>query len=428
MSLRKEKQEEKIKNSKRLIKKVKKQVKGITLIALVITIIVLLILAGIALNLTIGQNGIFSRAEIAANTWRNAETNEQLAMGKLEDLIGEAMGEAKEGTLAWMYEQAEKEGCTNDDGICDNPNHLHIGDYVNFENQVIEYLESDEVPSHKIEVEVASSDTGMSETQHFTVNSSTNQVKWRVLGYDSQKKEVKLKAELPLQTSDEGSEGMLYLCGAEAYLYAPDRLDSIAKEIYGGIDIVTEARSMKIDDINTLFCISEEEIKSKDVMPTMNRSSYEYGDSLSSITGVTPDDFMNYLNEIKETHPEVACSEEYTVGLRTDFTSKYSKPLTNETVTGYAYMINDGSMEIPPESASNPMIEMIINPSSTIYDLLFKDATYETSGAYWLSSSGVREFDGGGDASFGPGMVCVAWRYEPHWLHPRHVPLVRRNA
>ncbi len=65
-------------------KKLKKDVQGITLIALVVTIIVLLILAGIALNLTIGQNGIFSRAQTAANTWRNAETNEQLAMGELE--------------------------------------------------------------------------------------------------------------------------------------------------------------------------------------------------------------------------------------------------------------------------------------------------------------------------------------------------------
>ena len=67
------------------IRKLKKQVKGITLIALVVTIIVLLILAGIALNLTIGQNGIFSRAQKSVNTWRNAETNEQLAMGELED-------------------------------------------------------------------------------------------------------------------------------------------------------------------------------------------------------------------------------------------------------------------------------------------------------------------------------------------------------
>ncbi len=65
------------------IKKIKKQVKGITLIALVVTIIVLLILAGVALNLTIGQNGVFQRAQDAANTWRNAETNEQSALNDL---------------------------------------------------------------------------------------------------------------------------------------------------------------------------------------------------------------------------------------------------------------------------------------------------------------------------------------------------------
>ena len=48
---------------KEKILNIKKQVKGITLIALVVTIIVLLILAGVALNLTIGQNGIISRAK-----------------------------------------------------------------------------------------------------------------------------------------------------------------------------------------------------------------------------------------------------------------------------------------------------------------------------------------------------------------------------
>ena len=52
---------------------------------MVVTIIVLLILAGIAINLTIGQNGIFTRAQKSVNTWRNAETNEQLEMGELED-------------------------------------------------------------------------------------------------------------------------------------------------------------------------------------------------------------------------------------------------------------------------------------------------------------------------------------------------------
>ena len=69
------------------IRKIKQQVKGITLIALVVTIIVLLILAGVALNLTIGQNGIFTRAQDAANTWKNAEANEQLALEEGADII-----------------------------------------------------------------------------------------------------------------------------------------------------------------------------------------------------------------------------------------------------------------------------------------------------------------------------------------------------
>ena len=40
------------------MKKFKRQVNGITLIALVVTIIILLILAAVAINLSIGQNGI----------------------------------------------------------------------------------------------------------------------------------------------------------------------------------------------------------------------------------------------------------------------------------------------------------------------------------------------------------------------------------
>ena len=86
------------------IKKIKKQVKGITLIALVVTIIVLLILAGIALNLTIGENGLFTRAQNAANTWKNAETNEQSAMNDLSSwmdqyLNGNGGEEDNQGTI-----------------------------------------------------------------------------------------------------------------------------------------------------------------------------------------------------------------------------------------------------------------------------------------------------------------------------------------
>ena len=96
---RKEENQEKTnkKRSKKItMKKLKKQVKGITLIALVVTIIVLLILAGVAINLTIGQNGVFQRAQGAAATWRNAESNEQLAMQEGSDLIDQYINEKQD--------------------------------------------------------------------------------------------------------------------------------------------------------------------------------------------------------------------------------------------------------------------------------------------------------------------------------------------
>ena len=44
-----------------------KKNKGITLVALVVTIVVLLILAGVSINLVLGNNGIIARAKDAAD-------------------------------------------------------------------------------------------------------------------------------------------------------------------------------------------------------------------------------------------------------------------------------------------------------------------------------------------------------------------------
>ena len=78
---------EKDRKNKITIRKVKKQIKGITLIALVVTVIVLLILAGVAINLTVGDNGLFKRAQNAADTWQMAEQNEQSVMEQAADFI-----------------------------------------------------------------------------------------------------------------------------------------------------------------------------------------------------------------------------------------------------------------------------------------------------------------------------------------------------
>ena len=50
-----------------------KQNKGLTLIALVITIIVLLILAGVSIALTIGNDGILTKASTVELTYNQSE-------------------------------------------------------------------------------------------------------------------------------------------------------------------------------------------------------------------------------------------------------------------------------------------------------------------------------------------------------------------
>jgi len=64
--------------------KLMKKMNGITLIALVITIVVLIILAGVAINLSIGENGIFKRAEEAKQETLIAQYKEKIELVKAE--------------------------------------------------------------------------------------------------------------------------------------------------------------------------------------------------------------------------------------------------------------------------------------------------------------------------------------------------------
>ena len=57
--------------------------KGITLIALIITIVILIILAGVAINLTVGENGIFNKAKFAKEKYTNEEYLEQEQLNEI---------------------------------------------------------------------------------------------------------------------------------------------------------------------------------------------------------------------------------------------------------------------------------------------------------------------------------------------------------
>lgn len=94
------------------VKNLKKQVKGMTLLTLIVIIIVMLILAGIVLNLTIGNNGVFKRAEKAKEESEKASVKEQAQMditswiiGQIED--GESI-ELNDATIKSILEKANQ--------------------------------------------------------------------------------------------------------------------------------------------------------------------------------------------------------------------------------------------------------------------------------------------------------------------------------
>ena len=86
--------------------KLKKQVKGITWVALVVTIIVLLILSGVAISLSIGEDGIFRRAQEGAKVYQNARENEKIELDKVSNYIQNilASGNLTDASIAQLQQ------------------------------------------------------------------------------------------------------------------------------------------------------------------------------------------------------------------------------------------------------------------------------------------------------------------------------------
>ena len=74
--------------------KMRKEERAITLVALVVTIVILLILAGVSLNLVIGNEGILKRSKEAADKYGKKAENEQQGLTDVDDWMDEQFGGA----------------------------------------------------------------------------------------------------------------------------------------------------------------------------------------------------------------------------------------------------------------------------------------------------------------------------------------------
>ena len=91
--------------------------KGITLISLVITIVVLIILAGVAINMTLGENGIFTKAQEAKKMQAIASAKEQIGLEILEAQIeaidnNEELEQSQVETIVAKYGELQADGDT----------------------------------------------------------------------------------------------------------------------------------------------------------------------------------------------------------------------------------------------------------------------------------------------------------------------------
>ena len=183
-------------------------------------------------------------------------------------------------TLVEMYNQAQKDNCTNSDGSCKKAEHLHIGDYVNYNplNFKDGTLEKDKTAS-------SSTDENGYSDQTFSINTDT---KWRVLGEDDRGQILIVSADPVKKDMGETNDPYFYLYGAKGYINAEKELEKISK-IYGHGVGATGARSLKIEDVNKICGVT---VGSKGLTPAVDESG-DFGTTQSYTDQyASPEDYL----------------------------------------------------------------------------------------------------------------------------------------
>lgn len=324
------------------MKKIRETQRGITLIALVITIVILIILATVTLNVVLGDGGLIQRAQDAKDITEAAAAEEQQQILNLTGYLDEQL---ENDSLVEAFKAGE----------------IKAGDYVDYK------------PDANSSVNLTEADTGYSQTQTYSVDSSTT---WRVLGLSEDGNHLLLTSGSPIKK--DGEDPYLVLQGATGYLKCVDTLNKAAR-VYHNSELAEDTRSMTMKDIeNVLGGITvtlPEEGSPNTGTVTFNK------DSNHTNIGQTTS-YRSYTYTAEDYTPEGAATLTHaTAGTKAD---------------ADAYMIMydyEGYQEIG------------LDIDKRTYDMLFAGTTDSENYAksYWLASPGVFAYSD--YAGFGPGAV-----------------------
>ena len=279
--------------------------KGITLIALVVTIVVLLILAGTAIAMLTGDDGIIKNAQLgkedndkgrekeivtlAVGSALSEEEGYEIKREHLNTALANHIGtEGEDYTLSdtepyiVTYLDSGRSYVIDEKGkvseYVDISEYVQVGQYVNY-NPTVKDLSGTPVESNKLKYTSPKGDgqTHGNGSAPQTFTATATGTRWKVLSIENGT--VTLISEDVIKT-DEGANFML--SGAVGYLYAEQELNEVCK-IYGygyGADksqVTTYsyggpkdgeltgqitgsgARSIRVEDINKYAGITEDE-------------------------------------------------------------------------------------------------------------------------------------------------------------------------
>ena len=235
--------------------------KAITLIALVVTIVILLILAGVTITMTLGQNGLFTRAREGAAAYEESEVRDDLSMlitqytwdkasEKTDKSLGDYLKEngatsvkanADGTTLEVEYkgyvftvnkDSGEITGVSKGEGN-DSPTTPTIMPQV---GEIVSY--TPDTPSTGYDLSTAKS--GYSSAQ--TIDGTYDPTTWKIMEVDENGNITKLLGI--------GSK-TVYFQGSTGYNNGVYLLNDICKSRYGNASLGATARSLNIEDIES---------------------------------------------------------------------------------------------------------------------------------------------------------------------------------
>ena len=201
-------------------KKLKKGNEGITLVVLVVTIVVLLILAGISLNLVLGQNGIISRAQDARNQTAEGKANTEKAINALTDEM-EAYVKENEG--------GSGNNGGNNGGTPADLSKYNIGDEVAYTYDVVSGGYS-----------LTAAQSGYTSDQ--TVAQSSTTLKWKIINKDESTGTIDI-------VSAEPTSNTVYFKGALGYNNGVYLINDICEKLYSNTAKGIKARSINLEDM-----------------------------------------------------------------------------------------------------------------------------------------------------------------------------------